>query len=49
VDDHARRAARVKRLHDPAADLAMIVVDDHDRNLAQDLIEVGLRVIDAVN
>ena len=47
--DHADRAARVKRLDNPPAKFALIGVDDDDRQLAQDLVEIGLRVIDAVN
>ena len=34
---------------DAAAQLAQVVVDDRDRDLAQNLVEIGLRVIDAVD
>ena len=46
---HADRAARVQGLHDAAAQIAQVVVDDRDRDLAQDLGQVGLRVVDAVD
>ena len=49
ADRHADRAARVQRLHDAPAQLAQVVVDDRDRDLAQDLVEIGLRVVDAVD
>ena len=45
----ADRAARVERLDDPTAKLALVGVDDRDRQLAQDLVEIGLWVIDAVD
>ncbi len=45
---HADGAAGVQGLHDAAAELAQVVVDHGDRNLAQDLAEIGLRVIKAV-
>jgi hypothetical protein len=45
----ADRAARVERLDDAAAKLALVGVDDHDRQLAQDLVEIRLWVIDAVD
>ena len=52
------RAARTATLTAPLAssvctirrlELAQVVVDDRDRDLAQDLVEIGLRVIDAVD
>ena len=46
---HFDRPARVQGLDDAAAQLAQVVVDDRDRDLAQDLVEVGLRIIDAVD
>ena len=49
ADRHAECAARVQRLDDPAAEFAQIVVDDRDRNLAQDLVQIGLRIVDAVD
>ena len=42
-------AARIQRLNDVPAELAQVVVDDHDRNLAQDLIEIWLRVINTID
>jgi hypothetical protein len=41
--------ARVKRLHNATAELAQIVVDDGDWYLTQDLVEIWLRVVDAVD
>src|SRR5678810_7312 len=38
----------IQCLHDPATQLAEIVVDYCNRNLSQDLIQIRLRVIDAV-
>ena len=49
ADRHFDGAARVQRLHDASAQLAEVVVDDRDRDLAQDLVEIGLRVKDAVD
>ena len=46
---HADRAARVQGLHDALAQIAQVVVDDRDRDLAQDLAQIGLRVINAVD
>ena len=43
------RAARVERLDDAAAELTLVGVDDRDRQLAQDLVEIRLWVIDAVD
>src|SRR5262249_50264890 len=45
---HAHGPARVERLDNPSAELALVAVDDRDRNLAQNLIEIGMWVIDAV-
>src|SRR5262249_4918898 len=42
-------AARVQRLDDAAGQLAMVGVDDRDRQLAQDLVEIRLWGIDAVD
>jgi hypothetical protein len=44
---HTDRSARIERLDDTAAKLTLIGIDDHDRQLAQDLVEIRLRVIDA--
>ena len=49
AERHLDRAARIQRLNDPATELALIGVDHGDRDLAQDLVEVGLRVIEAVD
>src|SRR5262245_15676354 len=49
ADRNAHRSARIEGLYDPAAELTLVAVDDRDRNLAQDLVEVRLRVIDAVD
>ncbi len=46
---HPDGAARIQGLHDIAAELAQVVVDDCDRDLAQDLVEIRLRVIEAVD
>jgi hypothetical protein len=42
-------AARIQRLDDPAAEIAEIIVDDCDGKLAKDLVQIRLRIIDAVN
>jgi hypothetical protein len=49
ADRDLDRAARIQGLHDAAAELAQIVVDHRDRDLAQDLVEIGLRVVEAVD
>ena len=49
ANHNAQCATRIKRLDEPAAEIAEIIVDDRDRKLAQDLIQIGLRIIDAVN
>jgi hypothetical protein len=43
------RAARVQRLHDPPPKFTLIRVDNHNWQLAQDLGEIRLWVIDAVD
>ena len=45
----AQCSARIQRLDDPAAEIAQIVVDDRDGKLAKDLVQIGLRIIDAVD
>src|SRR5262245_39910168 len=49
TDRNAYRPARIEGLYDPAAELALVAIDNRDRDLAQDLVEVRLRVIDAVD
>ena len=49
ADCYLHCAARVQGLHDAAAQLAQVVVDDRDRDLAQNLVEIRLRVIEAVD
>src|SRR5262249_38045764 len=39
---------RVERLDEATAELAVIMVDDGDRRVAQQLAEIGLRVEDAI-
>ena len=49
AERHLDRAARIERLEDPAAELALIGVDHRDWDLAQDLVEVGLGIIEAID
>ena len=42
-------ATRIQRLDDLAAKIALIVVDDRDGELTQDLVQIRLRIINAVN
>ena len=46
---YAHSAARIQRFYDPAAQLAEIIADHGDRDLAQDLVQIWLRVIDAIS
>src|SRR5262245_6549371 len=46
---HADGAAGIEGLHDVAAELAQVVVNDGDRDLAQNLVQVWLWVEDAVD
>src|SRR5271166_4397353 len=49
ADRHADGAARVQGLYDASAQLAEVIIDNRDRDLAQDLVQIGLRVIDSVD
>ena len=46
---NAQCSARIERLDDPAAEIAEIIIDDGDGKLAQDLVQIRLRIIDSVN
>src|SRR5260370_23555357 len=46
---NAQCPSRIKRLDDLAAEIAEIIVDDRDRKLAKYLVEIRLRIINAVN
>ena len=46
---NAQCAARIQRLDDLAAEIAQIIIDDRDGKLAKDLVQIGLRIINAVN
>src|SRR4029077_20543537 len=49
ADAAALTCTCIQHLHDASAQLAVVIVDDRDRDLAQDLIELRLRVEDAVD
>ena len=49
LQGHAHRSAGVQGLDDRAAEFAQVVVDDRDRDLAENLAEVGLRIVEAVD
>jgi len=42
-------AACVQRLDDLSAEIAQIIIDDRDGKLAKDLVQIGLRIINAVD
>src|SRR5260370_37301902 len=46
---NAQCPTRIERLDDLAAEIAEIIVDDRDWKLAKDLVEIRLRIINAVN
>src|SRR5262252_2911988 len=42
-------SARIQRLDDLPAEIAQIIIDDRDGKLAKDLVQIRLRIINAIN
>jgi hypothetical protein len=46
---NAQCSTRIQRFDNPATELAQVIVDDRDGKFAKDLVEIGLRIINAVD
>jgi hypothetical protein len=46
---HPHNATGIECLHDPATQLAEVIIDYYDGNIAQNLVHIGLGIVDAID